>query len=724
MNVRNHKSLKQTALLLMCGLLPAFCVAQQRSKTDAECIASTFACNSSQTRETTEVKLRKSSSDFSKGLYGEGKEAYYIFTHSASSHKGFCIVSGDERMPPVLAFSDDNDFDADSIPPNVRYWLDCYEEAYFSLEDVSALDMPRLAAVRDEGVEPLLGNNKWDQDDPYNQLCPLVANQRCVTGCVATAMAQVMNFYKYPENGMGVIDYRTETNNIPMHGDLSTYHFKWDNLLDSYSGHFSSEQANAIAELMYACGLSVRMDYCTPAQNGSGAHQFDLVTGFVDHFHYDNDAAFMYRNYCSMEDWQQILINELNDGRPVNYAGSSNNFLTGGGHSFVFDGYKVRSESAYPYYHVNWGWSGSWNGYYQIADLRPNEGGMYNGYDFNRGQQMIIGVKPDDGYDDDIFYLCTQNLHLSSATAQAGSTIQVYTASLANFSYKSFHGTLYVAICSDDGSETVLGEYKTNTLPYMQDKNNLSISVDLPADLPDGQYVVQLRSRFDGKQDYQKVYSSQYPLLTISSTGSISPVVESKAMLGSSELELVSEADTSVIALNIYELQNLLESPFIGDLKLILADKAGKQLCSFGDSIQPGELSTYEIQANPIRIHGQLTGNWPDGDYRLYVGARQINTSNFVYISYYDIANPDASYHDLSISAQIKAGRLIVKDKTYIISPTTIRHLEFFNDNDNSLEVYRLNGMKIKKLIKGVETLPNGIYVISKKNQKRKILFR
>ena len=714
---------KQTASLLLCGLLPCLCLAQQRSFSDATKIANTFVLDKTSMSEMSDLKLKLSSSVISSdNELSANKEAYYIFA-SASGGAGFVIVSGDKRMPEILAYSNQNRFDTDSMPPSVRYWLDCYVEEFLSLDGNETSDAKQLSSANPSGVAPLLGNAIWGQGDPYNRNCPSVRNERCVTGCVATAMAQVMKFHKYPANGKGSVNYYTATNNIHLQKDFSMVQFYWDKMLDNYKIRFSLEEADAVAELMYACGTSVKMDYCTSDQGGSGAYQYDLIPAFVENFSYDDDAAFMIRSHCSIEDWHNILVNELNAGRPVNYAGSS---TRDGGHSFVLDGYRVSEGNNYPDYHVNWGWNGSCDGYYKIADLHPSEDGQHATYaGFNNSQQMTIGIKPEDGINEGVIYLCTPNLYTSASTTKAGSNIKVYTASCANYSYKPFNGTLSVALISlDNDSETIVGEYRVKALSYLQEQNNINIDISLPSSLPDGQYTIQLRSKQSGRSDYQQVISKQYPQLTISSTGSETPNVAREAMLGCSEFELVSETAPSLISLNIYELQNLQESPFIGDLRMILADKSGKQLCAFGDSIQPGELSTFEVQEAPLKIQGQLAGEWSDGDYKVYVGARQINTSKYVYLSFYDISQPDMEYHELSLNAQIKDGQLIINGKTYVISPTSIIQIEAddMKGKDDTISIYRLDGRYIGS--KNANTLPSGIYIIRQGKQTRKMIVR
>lgn len=721
MNVVSVNSFfKQATMLMLCGLLPCFCMAQQRSKGEAEKVACDFVSKNAKLSSKADFKLSLTSSLISsnEGICSD-KEAYYIFSNT-SNNAGFIIVSGDERMPTVLAYSEENNFDVNNIPPNVRYWLDCYTESFLNLGNNVETAHVSLASANEDGVAPLLGNNSWDQGNPYNLLCPSVKSEKCVTGCVATAMAQVMNYYKHPIVGKGYVIYRTETNGIQLQNNLNAVCFKWEDMLDDYNKEYSPVQADAVAELMYACGTSVHMDYCTSSQGGSGAYQKDLIPAFVDNFDYDRDAAFMVRSYCSVEDWHRILINELNEGRPVNYAGQS---IRDGGHSFVFDGYKVCKDNKYPDYHVNWGWGGSCNGYYQIANLHPVENELHATMGgFNSSQQIAIGIKPNDDIDNGALYLCTPNLYSSSTSVKPGNTIQIYSASLNNFSYKGFSGTLHVALISqEDGKELILGEGRVRTLGYLEEQSNINIEITLPLDLSNGKYTIQLRSKQATSKEYNQVYSSKYPELTISTTNNNNSVTASEVLLGCSELEIVKTTDPTVISLTLYELQNLLYSPFIGDLRMVLADNSGKQLAVFGDSIQPGELGGFEIQEEPLKIEGRLVGNWENGNYRLYVGARLINTSNYTYVSYYDITQPDKANQELFLDVQIQDGVLLINGHTYEILPTLVKSTSQSIHNGHSA-VYNLNGAYIGDYHSIRSSMKKGLYIIREGNNAQKLL--
>lgn len=698
---------KQTALLMLCGLLPFLSHAQQRSKLESKQIAEKFANSNSFSRKFSDLKLHTLSSSISSNKeLKNGREAYYIFS-APVNEDGFIIVSGDKRMPNVLAYSDENSFDSDNIPPNVLYWLDCYTKAYLSIDKLDVPPTGQTLTTNNKGVAPLLEGNKWNQGDPYNRLCPSVGQEKCLTGCVATAMAQVMKYHGYPSVGRGSISYNTERNNIHVSHDFSSDLFKWEYMIDDYTGKFTSEQANAVSELMSACGASVRMNYGTSAQEGSGALQEDLVPAFVEYFSYDQDAAFMERSRCSVEDWHRLLMKELDQGRPVNYGGIS--YIDRGGHSFVLDGYRSSEGNKFPDYHVNWGWGGKCNGYYQVANLHPveNEVEFYTKGAFSSGQQITLCIKPEDGIDSGIYYISSGNLNLSATKVKAGSTIQVYTASCVNSSYKDFTGTLHVALIPPDGSEElILGEKVVKTISYMQDTGNISFELTLPTDLPNGKYTIQLRSKQAKTDSYCQVFSASYPSVDVSENASDNPVIAHIAMLGSSELELSKIADSSIVCLKIYELQNLLNDPFVGDLRMILADRDGHQLAFLGDSIQPGELSMYEVMEEPLKIEGQLSGDWPDGKYKIYVGARLINTSDYVYVSFYDIAQPGISNQELCIDAEIKEGILIIDGKQYIITPANVRNISTAKRQPKD-STYKLDGRKDAGTGYGL----NGIYI-------------
>ena len=674
----------QTAALVFCGLLSCLSLsAQQRYLDDVTNIVKRVCQGSLK-----ELSLKMSSSELSK-LNGitKDKEAYYIFT-SPEKEKGFIIVSGDKRMPAILAYSDMNSFDVNNIPPNVQYWLDSYAESYLQLQNIQILEIPDVTSrIILKEVSPLI-DSKWDQGIPFNLYCPMVGWERSVTGCVATAMAQVMNLYKYPNRGKGRISYITSSNKIRVTRDFN-HEIKWVDILNDYSGTYSSTQANAVAELMLSCGASVKMDYGL----SSGAYQWDLVSAYIENFGYDEDAAFMYRDNCSTRDWHNLLVNELDNGRPVNYGGSGIN----GGHSFLFDGYRLTEGNTYPEYHVNWGWGGKFDGYYVITDLTP-----YNN-NFNYNQQITLGIMPDDGIIESKRYLCSSIPSLSSNIVKRGNTVSINVADCYNMSYKPFKGSLHAMLTSADNVSTILGETKIQKpIQYMNSIENIKIEVTIPKTLDDGVYTIQLYSTPDGSNDFFPVFSKQYPKLTISNSGEIIPEIDEEVLLGSSELQIVSSSyNSALLQMNIYELQNLEEESFTGDIQMVLADCDGNFLTSFGTSYKCENLNKNEVVHRPIALEGNPKGNFSNGDYRIYVGARTSNSTGMSYVMFYDMIHPFDKYAELYVNARIDNGILIVGEYNFKIEPILPEYIR--GDANGDGEVNLDDATFITNIILGIE---------------------
>ena len=224
----------------------------------------------------------------------------------------------------------------------------------------------------------------------------------------------------------------------------------------SYTGKYQNDEAASIANLMACCGASVMMDY---SADGSGAYQYDLLRGLIRNFKYDSDAAYLIREYFSSVQWHTLLINELNEGRPVNYAGSSR---TDGGHSFVIDGYQnPDTETGIPYYHLNWGWNGRCNGYYLLSGLSPHDGAVsYVAEGFHDGQEMLIGIKPDDYISSTERIMSSERIWTSASRIKPGGKMTLHVSGLVNFSYRAFEGELAVALYSDGSLVHVLGNKK------------------------------------------------------------------------------------------------------------------------------------------------------------------------------------------------------------------------------------------------------------------------
>lgn len=320
---------------------------------------------------------------------------YYVFANGED--KGFTIVSGDDRMPEVVGYSAQGTYDPDHLPANYVGFMKAYQEMVEALLKGDAQVSGGLAEARQwraeragtAAVAPLLGGIKWNQTEPYNNRCPLYdETNRSVTGCVATAMAQVMMYHQYPKELKSTIEaYTTKSKGIKIPAINSGETYDWDNMLPDYSKtDYSSAQADAVAKLMYHCGAAVKMDYGP----SSGANVTPAI--LATYFGYDADLMQDLTRTCfTLQQWMTLVDNELKAKRPILYSGQS----SGGGHEFVCDGSDGKG-----LYHINWGWGGYQDGYFDLTILQPQKGGAGSGSavdGFNRDCSMIIGIAPDNG---------------------------------------------------------------------------------------------------------------------------------------------------------------------------------------------------------------------------------------------------------------------------------------------------------------------------------------
>ena len=294
----------------------------------------------------------------------ESRDAFYAF--NLPDKGGYVIVSGDDKMPAVLGYAESGSYDAANMPVNMRAWLDGYAEQYAFLQTHSNAKSASLTAVTGSSILPMLDVH-WAQDAPFNALCPMLGDERTVAGCVATAMAQVMSYFQWPRKTKQAIPaYTTRTNSfiIP---EVGVTNIDWDNMT-----------LNSMATLTYLCGASVEMDFNLNAYGGSSANQAAIMPALVKYFDYKEEGiSFELCSNYSTDVWNQKIYDELQYGHPVIYGGQGS-----GGHAFVIDGY-----SGSDYFHVNWGWGGTNDGYFLLNALNPE------GYNFNFNQSAIIGIE-------------------------------------------------------------------------------------------------------------------------------------------------------------------------------------------------------------------------------------------------------------------------------------------------------------------------------------------
>jgi len=297
---------------------------------------------------------------------------YYIF--NASDGSAFVIIAGDDRANVVLAYGN-GAIDMSNLPDNLRWMLNHYSEQIEHLINHPGI-IPRQLSTPSTTVSQLI-NTEWGQRTPYRDLCPTVDGKPCITGCVATSMAQVMNYWKFPSVLPELPSYMTSELHIQVEALLPTS-VEWDLMLDSYhEGTYTQDQGKAVATLMRYCGQASKMDYTIAS---SGALMSEQLKG-LKIFGYNQGATYLDRSEYSDEDWTALLLEDLSASRPVIYSGM--NYYTS--HSFIIDGYDGSK------FHVNWGWDGLYDGYFELDAMN---GG---GFTPSETHQMLHGVCPDEG---------------------------------------------------------------------------------------------------------------------------------------------------------------------------------------------------------------------------------------------------------------------------------------------------------------------------------------
>ena len=271
---------------------------------------------------------------------------YYVFDTGG----GFVIVSGDDRAEAVLAYGEGS-LDMNDLPCNLQWMLDHYKEQMEWLFNHEGAQVRRVAPAPSVTIAPLL-HCTWSQGTPYNDLCPTNKGEHCATGCIATAMAQVMYYWKYPDDLPDLPAYVAHFNNIYVPA-LPGTHLDWDNMLDAYHYMpYTQEQGEAVATLMRYCGQATSMEYGT---DGSGSGTWNQMVG-MQVFGYSMGALLVHRDDYDADTWRGMLLEDLSNGIPILYTGMGEE----GGHAYVVDGYDGYR------FHINWGWEGSGNNYFAL----------------------------------------------------------------------------------------------------------------------------------------------------------------------------------------------------------------------------------------------------------------------------------------------------------------------------------------------------------------------
>jgi hypothetical protein len=447
----------------------------------------------------------------------------------------FSLVSADDNAVPVLAYSSASSAKLDSYPPSFIEWVDLYDRQVRDITDAKIVipsnrqqwqdllsGQAALPSRLDRSVQPLMALN-WDQGWPYNELCPVDQagpGGHVYAGCVATAMGMVMKYWNHPTTGVGSNNYYAVGYGY-QNANFGATTYLWDEMPNSVG---SSNLP--VATLLYHCGVAVEMDY---APDGSGAQSADAATAMAVNFRYPN-AELQSRMGYSDANWNALLQAQLDNASPMYYSGSGT-----GGHAFVIDGYETTG-----YYHFNFGWSGSYNGYYYMNAINPG------GSSFNEWNAAIVNSIPEN------YTIGNTRIRMNAVAPTVGNDFNLTVSTnpvlgswnVNHYSFTLFYDHNYLDFTGATVANTIASE---GTLTVSESEpGNLVVSWDGPSDLIGaGDLAVFSFTPLDSGEFLFDILGMQY---------NSTPVTNTEYLMVTVDAPVETLAQTSISMLNVMHL--------------------------------------------------------------------------------------------------------------------------------------------------------------------------
>ena len=456
--------------------------------------------------------------------------AVYVFN---STDEGFVLVSAEDNARAVLGYSDNGTFDANNIPENMQFWLQMYadeirreargerREAKGAVSDRSEKGDEEKKAIRREAIRreargerreairreaegesyptisPILEETIWGQGKPFNNKCPEINGERTVTGCVATALSQIMYVHQYPTKGIGSHSYTTESKQLEVSADFGSTTYDWANTIPNYTdtGAYTTTQADAVATLMYHVGVAAEMDYTV---DGSGAVSSIALAALTKYFGYDKAIHVLPKDFMKEENLLQAIATDLQVGRPVYFSGVT---VKQEGHAFVCDGMKSDG-----YLHINWGWNGMANGYFAISALAPEvqgTGGSASNLAFTESVGVYTNIRPDAGGKAMPLVTVDKLIRTSKETINKTEQVSFDLDRFTSAGIATAEGTITYFIYNSNQELVEQVEIGTFELdPGYYYTSAISISEKLPNTLANGNYELEIRYIDDNEIDH------------------------------------------------------------------------------------------------------------------------------------------------------------------------------------------------------------------------------
>lgn len=566
-----------------------------------------------------------------------GQKALYLY--NLANRPGYLVLPADDRFMPLLGYSDSGNISDKDLPDGLRWWLtQMTDEIEYALqadeEPRGVYTPPSLGPA----VGPLL-KTEWGQTEPYNMYTPVINEKQSPTGCVATALSQIMYYHNWPVNPQGQISYDDTSkpaNNYYMTFDGIT--FQWDMMTDIYGEESSLQSKEAVATLMKAVGYGVQMTY---GASSSGATDKNAIAAMKSFFNYSDDAQLIRRESLNRNEWDGMLYAMISAGLPIYYTGRDAVWMGSGGHAFVCDGYDGNG-----YFHYNWGWDGKYNGYFLTTCLVPSgagTGGYINGYNYT--QSIMVNLHPDDDKTYDL-YDFVSGMDFSLSIPDNSVSADLTPAGIAN-EYKSG-----LAVNRTDAEEEI------KVVPLGTIGSGLS-SWQLPADLfesldKDGLYDLRLIWKTSDNDNWQRVFPISEGLLIYTrqvmgghlaynddkwvfteDIMDLEPINVEIADLRLNDEDYYISGSSNIIEFKMINVSNDYE---FHATRCYAIDSAGNSTIFFNTSldVEPSGSSSYKYSINN-------TKTFPSGEYLLYFinvnTLQQIPTDKTYIMTVYDDSN-------------------------------------------------------------------------------------
>lgn len=575
-----------------------------------------------------------------------GKPTFYVFSTALRT----IIASADDVAVPLLGYIDSGNFDPARMPPQMKSFLESYSAEIAAATASGRIHITKAAASRAErqAIEPLCRTG-WNQDAPYNDLCPVKNGDRTYTGCVATAMAQVMKYFSYPTKGSGSVSYSWNKQTLSL--DLSATEFDWGSMLDRYDASSSAASKTAVATLMKACGYVVGMNYGTADDGGSGAPSIAIVPGLVNYLNYDKATDLVYRDMFTLDDWNRKIYDNIRNIGPVVYCGSSST----GGHAFVIDGY-----SSDDFFHVNWGWGNAYDGYFKLSALNPDGqgiGGYEGGYNYN--QTAVVGMrKPVAGSQKPA---PTMGIFGTLKAIAQGRTLYFVSEDGGIINTSAWPGNFIFGILLTDsgGSTSTLASDDLGTLDAGQGYTQLN--VEMPENIRNGIYTVSLAYKVNGASDWAPIKGN----------GGI--VWQTEIEVSDNGLIVLDAADGSITATDmtagkfVNGLENTITVTFKNTGTTALSRKVLALICTIdGQSANvrqqfaSADIGLEGRESGEFKFTGTVDSELTPGKYNLVFASQDYREtySQFYDITVYDPNDPELNKKD---PAEISLGDIVVE---------------------------------------------------------------